>query len=732
MAEFGSRQARRGLNGPRRWSYTPQQLADALIPRRDRLVDQVPIELSAARGLTRDQWEFAVDEAIDYIVTQYRKPLSDSDSLERVFWKATSYRIKRIREGREATVRGGWRRVDLEDADLPTLDADPEQVVIHRSEQALRRGSGSRFLLGQPSPRGSSRSGTSPGWARRTRSPVLLRSRLQLRRHLNWRPAGRQVRRKQCRSICRGYPSVVRRASTETGAMTEPSRPDRTYRFGPLERRGIIGGFRRGQVLCIGASCLSAVFIVNVASSAGGFLAALVAIAIGAALAFIPINGRTAEEWMPVTLSFLAAAATGSLRFRSSAPAGGLIAEIDGTEARRPGNLPPCLHGCQLIAVPTGDLDVGLLRDCRAGTLTAAVAVRVRAVGLLPTSEHEARLARWGQILAGLARSTMPVRRLQILQRALPADGDGLWRHFFEARDASPDIPKQLELSYRSLLEQSTQVTQDHEILLAVQFDERRAVARGARDPRTERITKSDQAHVVVLRELRTLLTRFDASDVEIAGVLTAAQYAAAIRSGYDPFRRPETVDREPETVPEAISFGPIAADTEWNSHRTDGAIHRTYWISQWPRLPVGPLFMTPLLFSAHAVHSMSLIIEPIPPARSRRAVEAAITSDEADEELRERRGFRTTARRRRQQNATVEREEELASGHEEIRLAGYVTVTGRNVSELDDACERVEQAAQQAYLDLSPLWGEQDTGFVNGALPVGRGLNASRTGGLL
>lgn len=510
--------------------------------------------------------------------------------------------------------------------------------------------------------------------------------------------------------------------------MSDQSRPERTYRFGPLERRGLIGSFRRGQVLCIGVACIVAVLVVNVTSTAGGFLAAIVVVAVGAVLALIPINGRTAEEWAPVVFTFLAS----RRRYRSAAPSEGVTTQIDGSAAQRGDDLPSCLDGCQLIAVPAGDRDVGLLRDARDDSLTAAVAVRVRAVGLLPTAEHEARLARWAQVLASLARSTMPVRRLQILQRGLPADGDGLWRHFFEARDDSRDMPEQLELSYMSLLEQSKQVTQDHEVLLAVQFDEGRAIARGARDPRTERVSKYDQAHVVVLRELRTLLTRFDSSDVEIAGVLTAEQYAGAIRSAYDPFRRADGVEPGVEMVPPSLAFGPSAADAEWNSYRADGAIHRTYWISQWPRLAVGPLFMTPLLFSSHAVHTVSLVVEPISPDRSRRAVEAAITSDEADEELRERRGFRTTARRRRQQSAAIEREEELASGHEEIRLAGYVTVSGRDVTDLDEACERVEQAAQQAYLELAPMWGEQDTGFVNGALPAGRGLSPARMGGML
>src|SRR6201999_1778952 len=101
------------------------------------------------------------------------------------------------------------------------------------------------------------------------------------------------------------------------------------------------------------------------------------------------------------------------------------------------------------------------------------------------------------------ARGPMPVRRIQLLQRALPADGDSLWRHFFEARDESDRPPAQLELSYTSLLDQAKQVTHDHELLIAVQFDERRAMTRGARDTRTSKASKQDQAHVAVLRELR-------------------------------------------------------------------------------------------------------------------------------------------------------------------------------------------------------------------------------------
>ena len=51
--------------------WTPEQLASALVPRRDRLVTQLPREIAAARDLSRDECELVVDESLDFIVTEY-------------------------------------------------------------------------------------------------------------------------------------------------------------------------------------------------------------------------------------------------------------------------------------------------------------------------------------------------------------------------------------------------------------------------------------------------------------------------------------------------------------------------------------------------------------------------------------------------------------------------------------------------------------------------------------
>src|SRR5207302_11426900 len=104
----------------------------------------------------------------------------------------------------------------------------------------------------------------------------------------------------------------------------------------------------------------------------------------------------------------------------------------------------------------------------------------------------------------------------------------------------------------------------------------------------------------------------------------------------------------------------------------------------------VSPMFMDALLSRSSAVRTVAVTFEPIPPERSTREVEAAVTRDRADCELRHRIGQSDTARRRQAQEATLRRESELAAGHSEVRMAGFVTVSGRDAEDLSRACAEV------------------------------------------
>ena len=133
-------------------------------------------------------------------------------------------------------------------------------------------------------------------------------------------------------------------------------------------------------------------------------------------------------------------------------------------------------------------------------------------------------------------------------------------------------------------------------------------------------------------------------------------------------------------------------------------------------------MFMDALLGRSSAVRTVAVTFEPIPPERSTREVEAAITRDRADRELRHRFGQSETARQRQAQDATMRREAELAAGHSEVRLAGFVTVSGRDRADLRRACAEVLEHAARARLELHRMYGQQADAFTF-TLPLCRGL---------
>ena len=159
-----------------------------------------------------------------------------------------------------------------------------------------------------------------------------------------------------------------------------------------------------------------------------------------------------------------------------------------------------------------------------------------------------------------------------------------------------------------------------------------------------------------------------------------------------------------------------------WDHYESDGAMHATYWISAWPRVDVSPMFMDSLLGHSSAVRTVSVTFEPLSIDRSTREIEAAVTRDRADRELRARFGQSETARQRQAAEATRRREAELAAGHGEVRLSGFITVSGRDSEDLRRACGEVVEHAARARLEVRRLYGQQAQALTF-TLPLCRGL---------
>ena len=496
------------------------------------------------------------------------------------------------------------------------------------------------------------------------------------------------------------------------------------YRFGPLERRGLIGSLRPVQVIVIAGSLTLGVVLMRALSSGPGVVAALGLALVAGAVCFWPIGGRPAEAWLPIVARHATASALGRHVRRSPAPLAGAWLAADG----RPepiALLPEVGRDLELLAAPFQGEPVGVLKDRRTRSYTAVLAVRVTSFGLLDRAEQEARQAGWGSVLAGLAREGSPVSRIQWVERTVPAHGDEIGRFLGEAwaRDVVP-LDSLAMRSYLELTSSAPAATRDHEIFVSLQIDARRAWRQikrmgGKNGP-------DAGACAVLLRELEGLAQRLTAADVRVVGALRPGMIATAIRVAFDPWSRPglaqlAAADAGRDGIDEAAAW-PLATEESWDAYRTDGAVHATYWIASWPRVDVGAAFLSPLLLHTQVVRAIAVTIEPISPLKAIREVEAARTSDVADRELRGRMGFIETARRKRQTEAVAHREEELADGHAAVRFAGYVTVSARTLDELEHDCPEVEHAAQMSRLELLRLYGQQAEAFTY-TLPLCRGL---------
>lgn len=491
--------------------------------------------------------------------------------------------------------------------------------------------------------------------------------------------------------------------------------PQPHYQFGPLERPGIVLGLSGGRVIVLLFGLFFTVVAINMDSGVMGFLGGIGIMVLAAVVAFTPVAGRGLDEWIPTVARWLALGVLGRKRVASIPVLG------QTRDGEPPVETPPNLAKLTILAAEqaAGGPRIGVVKDAGAGTYTAAVAVRGTAFALLNATDQQQRLMGWANVLAGLAVANSPISRVQWLERTAPSDNDALGRYFSERSVLEPHHPS--VRSYLQLVDEAQPVTQQHEAFVVLQVSARKAYKAIRKAGGGDR-----GACAVTLRALEGLVDLLYDADLHVEGVLPPRLYARAIRTGFDPsarvgMSRIGAADPTREGAPAHEAF-PHATEATWNAYRADGAWHSTYWIAEWPRVPVGPDFLAPLLLRTRTVRAVSLIMEPVDPQRSAREVEAAVTRDEANRTMREQRGFATTARRSRQEEAVREREQELAVGHTEYRFAGYVTVTATSEEELERACGEIEQRASQSRVTLRRLYGEQDMAFTT-TLPLCRGL---------
>jgi hypothetical protein len=446
-------------------------------------------------------------------------------------------------------------------------------------------------------------------------------------------------------------------------------------------------------------------FVVGMSAGRLPALAGLVMAAVVLGWAFVPLRGRTLQQWTPVAAGFWLRNRQGKCSFRAL-PADG---HVEGW------SLPDALDGVELLPVPVdGGAQIGVLVERSADRYTAVAQVSGRGFALLDVAAQERRVQSWGSVLAGFCRDSSPISRISWVERTTPDPGNAMSLHFQQNGDhraASAD-------SYRQLLTTAGPVTQAHTVLLAISVDGRKT-----RTTRGRGRDRDSSAAEALLRACSVLSERLSAAELTVTGWLSPRMLAAQLHQAYRPSAQARLAARiEPHAGIAPTMLGPSATDESWAEYRHDDAMSVTYWVGEWPRLPVGADMLAPLLLQSQAHRALSVVMEPVPPAVSRRRVRSSATNRQADADLRDRIGQVTTELDLSAAEADRRRAREVAAGHAEFRFSGYLTVTARSDEELADACAQVEQAADACLLELHRLYGEQDHAFTL-TLPLGRGL---------
>jgi len=479
------------------------------------------------------------------------------------------------------------------------------------------------------------------------------------------------------------------------------------YSFDPLERRGLLLGLQANQIAIASTGLLAAWVAIRVLAGSGGVLMALGCVVAAGAATFWTKDGRTAASWADLSLRWCFRRLRGPLI--SGEPLDGFrlsgIRPIVGVEPAAGKISSIALPGVELseLRAELGQPAVGVVIDMASGNWVAVLPVRGRSFSLLDPEDQARRLDSWRVVLNSLARPGTSVRRVQWIERTWQA-GDSTLLETARTLDLADRQCGGAVRSYAEVAAGASTAVQMHAAFVAVAVPGPRTVS-GEAGRRT-----SD----VIRRELRLLEGQLRNGELWTSGPLDSNGIAGLMESAHS--------DQPSESRTRTRRFlWAIAEDEGWSFLRAGGTLHATYWIAEWPRIEVGPDFMSPLLMNGGR-RSVSVTMAPVPLERAARQVRSARTADVADEQLRSRAGFVPNARRGKEAESTVRREEELAVGHAEYRFSGYVTVSAGDRAGLDLACAETEHAAQAAHLEIRRLYGRQRDAFTF-TMPLARGL---------
>jgi hypothetical protein len=372
---------------------------------------------------------------------------------------------------------------------------------------------------------------------------------------------------------------------------------------------------------------------------------------------------------------------------------------------------------------------VAVAYDAASGRVAVTIRASGQRFGFLNPTERTEAVNAWGRVLATWGRETTPVVELRATEWAAPA---GLESHKQWIRDRlAPDTPAGAIENYETLLRDAGTMATPHETILTLVVD----VARCVRYQSTKKTRAGKDARLrlavrTALDETRTLKNRLEQAGLTVSPALAPGELGRMMRHRFDPWGsaahdiRAHTLGHSLGTTPPALA-GPLATRTTWRNWTTDSTVHRAFVATEWPRTNLPADWFGHILLEArHIVRAVTVIYEPIPPSRSRKAITWTDTKLETDEAHRTERNLRVPVGLHRQKVAVRQREAELEEGHREFAYGAIIAVSAPSTDELDEASRDITEICATAGLTIRPLDGRHDTAIV-ATLPLARSVRA-------
>ena len=358
---------------------------------------------------------------------------------------------------------------------------------------------------------------------------------------------------------------------------------------------------------------------------------------------------------------------------------------------------------------------------------TATIMAELEAPGFLMKDLHERfdLAERWALVLASFTQRA-GIKRVTMQERTTPATIQ-VARDQFDERAGDLNVPS-ASRRYRAVMDRSESFAVAHRNYLTLTYDlvklSAQLKALGGGKAAIQRLAAVEAGNV------RDAL---DGAEVRVRRWLSIRDVAALARTAFDPDSVITIENRSGDARGvDPVAMGPTYMEEPKGKNAivfTDSGVHTTMWIHEWPRAaaPVG--FVNDLVFSRHPVtnaaisHIFTTVMTPVPVGTALKRIRQEKKTWRSNERMRARRGQDGSAVDRSDYEALEAQEDGLVSGHGEYQYAGYLTVTARDESELEQAVAGVRNSLSRAGMEAQILFAQQGEALLINALPIGLGL---------